>query len=150
MTRWNPFLWDILSTLHSPCTINLIQAGSINPGWLCCVHEESDEHVHLRGSQEQWGNGKLVLLYYADVGAFRRIIKIQWSVCVSRCVCVRVHYQVINVIKRKDLIIYIHAFAVFWWYHVFRWCAPRHRGGGGSELKTWCLNDRGCASPKVV
>lgn len=86
MTWWNPLLWDILSTLLTPCTINLIQARRINPGWLCCFQDNSTEYFHLLRTQEQQETGKLVLLYYVDAGTFCSINRIQHLRCV--CVCV--------------------------------------------------------------
>lgn len=77
MTCWNSFLCDILSTLLTPCTINLIQARSINPRWLCCVQDNSNEYFHLLRTQEQQETGKLVLLYYVDATAFCSIDRIQ-------------------------------------------------------------------------
>lgn len=77
MTWWNPFLWDILSTLLTPCTINLIQARSVNPRWLCCVQDNSNEYFHLLRTQEQQEMRKLVLLYYVDACSFCSIGRIQ-------------------------------------------------------------------------
>lgn len=67
---------EILSRLLALCTINLIQAGSINPGWLFRVQEESNEHFHLLWTLEQQERRKLYfLLYYAEVETFCRIFQ---------------------------------------------------------------------------
>lgn len=87
MTWWNLLLCDILSTLRTPCTINLIQARSINPRWLCCAQDNSNEYFHLLRAQEQQERGKLVLLYYVDAGTFCSINEILHLRCV--CVCVQ-------------------------------------------------------------
>lgn len=84
----NPSLWDILSTLLTPCTINLIQARSVNPRWLCRVRDNGDEYFHLLGTQEQQETGKLVLLYYVDAGRF---LQHRQDSPVEVCVCVCVY-----------------------------------------------------------
>lgn len=86
MTWWNPILQDILSTLLTPCTINLIQAWSINPRWLCRVQDNSNEYFHILRTQEQRETGKLVLLcYYVDARAFCSIDRIRQLSCVYAC-----------------------------------------------------------------
>lgn len=86
MTWWNPILQDILSIPLTPCTINLIQAWSINPRWLCCAQDNSTEYFHILRTQEQRETGKLVLLYYyVDACAFCSIDRIQQLRCVYVC-----------------------------------------------------------------